>query len=213
MNTVKYNGGSSVFIIGKVGRGGAFAYERDGENFYEVLIKVADFETEFMGNNTLIPVIMSEYLLEKMQTYEGEQISVNCCLHSYAKKTEDGHSRLNVEIRARYLDPGGNQKDSIIVSLVGYLCKPPIVKKKADGEMLVSALLSVERDGRSDISDYIPFIVKDAFAEKLCELPVGEKICGIGVMKGCASEENLANKEELTIFITNFIKYPTKPQG
>ena len=38
MNTVKYNGGSSVFIIGKVVRGGAFAYERDGENFYEVLI-------------------------------------------------------------------------------------------------------------------------------------------------------------------------------
>ena len=212
--TKRYNGGSDVTIIGTIVRDGIFVYERDGENFYEIIVKVSNFEDGYMkneiGDRVFFPVIISEKILADVQSCQGKRIGINCCLHSYAKKAAHGRSYLDIKIVARYLLSAAEQKDYFLVSLVGYLCKPLIVKKTADGKMIVDTLLSAARDGRSEVSDYIPFIVKNKAAKILKNLSVGDKIAGIGVAIGRKSEEKSEKDETLQIIVSGLKKYPQK---
>ncbi len=198
---------SDVCIIGEIVCNGVFVYEGDGEKFYEILIKVADFQTELVGDVTFLPVIISERVFENVQSCKGKRILVNGCIYSRAKKGEDGRSRIHCEIRAQYVSLP-DVKDSNIASLRGYLCKPPIIKKTADGQTLVNALLCLSRD--EHISDYIPIVCTNKMAECLEKVSVGDEIAAIGVIRGQDSEDT--SEEDLKIIMTNCIKVPPKPQ-
>ena len=201
---------SNVAIIGEVVQNGMFAYESDGENFYEILIKVANFQTALIGNVTFLPVIISERILKNVQSCKGERIFLSGCIYSYAKKAENGRSRLELKIVAQSLSQPGDLEDQVIASMRGYLCKQPIVKKTDDGKTLVNALLCLRRD--EHISDYIPMICTSTMAKGLKGISVGDTIAAIGVIEGQSSKES-KDKGDLKMIMTSCKKVPPKPQN
>lgn len=133
-----------------------FSYSHDffGERFFMIDVEVK----RISENIDVIPVMVSERLIDVNGNYAGMLVSVQGQFRSYNQHT-DGRNRLVLSVFAReieFLEEERGRSENNKIFLDGYICKEPIYRKTPLGREIADLLLAVNRSyGKTD---YIPCI-------------------------------------------------------
>ncbi|MCD7765906.1 MAG: single-stranded DNA-binding protein [Lachnospiraceae bacterium] len=145
---------NQVSIMGKIISDFSFSHEVFGEGFYMV-----DISVQRLSDSTdIIPVMVSERLIDVRKNYHGSIIQVFGQFHSY-NRHEEKKNRLVLSVFARELNFTEDDTDKVKsnqIFLDGYICKTPVYRRTPLGREIADMLLAVNRPyGKSD---YIPCI-------------------------------------------------------
>ncbi len=145
---------NQVVIMGEIVSDFAFSHEIFGEGFYMVDVRVERLSDSI----DIIPLMVSERLLDVNGDYKGMYIAVNGQFRSY-NRHEERKNKLVLSVFAReidFVDEIGESTKSNQIYLDGYICKEPVYRKTPLGREIADLLLAVNRPyGKSD---YIPCI-------------------------------------------------------
>lgn len=145
---------NQVQIMGEIVSQFTFSHQVFGEGFYLVDVCVK----RLSESEDIIPVMISERLVDVTQGYEGEYILVTGQFRSY-NRHEEKKNRLVLSVFAREITFVEEEDDSVKsnqIYLDGYICKPPVYRKTPLGREIADLLIAVNRPyGKSD---YIPCI-------------------------------------------------------
>ena len=162
---------NQVTVMGEIVSDFSFSHEIFGEGFYMVDVKVQRLSESY----DVIPVMMSERLLDVNADYMGRLICVNGQFRSY-NRHEEHRNRLVLSVFAREIDFVDELEESSRTNQIfldGYICKPPIYRKTPLGREIADVLLAVNRPyGKSD---YIPCICWGRNARYANSFRVGER--------------------------------------
>lgn len=126
----------------------------------------------------VIPVMVSERLMDVSEDYTGRLLCVNGQFRSY-NRHEERKNRLVLSVFAReveFIGEVGESSKTNQIYLDGYICKEPIYRKTPLGREIADLLLAVNRPyGKSD---YIPCICWGRNARYANHFKVGER-CAI----------------------------------
>lgn len=145
---------NQVSVIGEIVSEFTFSHEVFGEGFYmmDVLVR------RLSDSADIIPVMISERLINVGEDYSGEYIRVAGQFRSY-NRHEEKKNRLVLSVFAReveFLEDEVENAKTNQIYLDGYICKEPIYRKTPLGREIADLLLAVNRPyGKSD---YIPCI-------------------------------------------------------
>ncbi len=145
---------NQVIIMGEIVDDFTYSHEIFGEAFYMVNIRVE----RLSDSEDLIPVMVSERLLDVTKDYKGLKIEVVGQFRSY-NRHEEKKNKLVLSVFAREIDfvdemPENSKTNQIFLD--GFICKPPIYRRTPLGREIADILLAVNRPyGKSD---YIPCI-------------------------------------------------------
>ncbi|MCD7762658.1 MAG: single-stranded DNA-binding protein [Lachnospiraceae bacterium] len=145
---------NQVSIMGKIISDFSFSHEVFGEGFYMV-----DISVQRLSDSTdIIPVMVSERLIDVRKNYHGSIIQVFGQFRSY-NRHEEKKNRLVLSVFARELNFTEDDTDKVKsnqIFLDGYICKTPVYRRTPLGREIADMLLAVNRPyGKSD---YIPCI-------------------------------------------------------
>ena len=145
---------NQVVIMGEIVSDFTFSHEIYGEGFYMVDVRVERLSDSI----DIIPLMVSERLLDVNGDYKGMYIMVNGQFRSY-NRHEERKNKLVLSVFAReidFVDEIGENTKSNQIYLDGYICKEPVYRKTPLGREIADLLLAVNRPyGKSD---YIPCI-------------------------------------------------------
>ena len=163
---------NQVTIAGEIMGGFTFSHDVFGEGFYVMDISVG----RLSESNDIIPIMVSERLVDVKKDYTGMHAVINGPFRSY-NRHEESRNRLVLSVFAREIEileePAGEVRPNYIF-LDGFVCKPPIYRKTPLGREIADVLLAVNRPyGKSD---YIPCICWGRNARFAEGFQVGEHI-------------------------------------
>ena len=165
---------NQVTVMGEIVGDFAFSHEIFGEGLYMVDVKVQRLSESY----DIIPVMVSERLLDVNADYKGMLISVSGQFRSY-NRHEERKNRLVLSVFAREIEFVEEIEESARTNQIfldGYICKEPIYRKTPLGREIADLLLAVNRPyGKSD---YIPCICWGRNARYASNFRVGER-CAI----------------------------------
>ena len=145
---------NQVVIMGEIVSDFSFSHEIFGEGFYMVEVKVE----RLSDSSDIIPLMVSERLIDVKADYRGQLIMVTGQFRSY-NRHEERRNRLVLSVFAReitFIDEMEESSKTNQIFLDGYICKEPIYRKTPLGREIADLLLAVNRPyGKSD---YIPCI-------------------------------------------------------
>lgn len=163
-------------LFGEVVSEFAYNHEVFGEKFYKFYLKI----DRFSETSDIIPVTISERMIDVAKDYKGKLIEVHGQFRSYNRHGE-GKSRLILSVFARELNfvelDEGNMPESSkanSVYLDGYICKEPVYRRTPYGREIADVMIAVNRPYSK--SDYIPCIVWGRNARYVSRLDVGTHI-------------------------------------
>ena len=162
---------NQVTIAGEIMGGFTFSHEVFGEGFYMMDIAVG----RLSDSKDIIPVMVSERLIDVKQDYAGSYVVIDGQFRSYNRQ-EENRTRLVLSVFAREIQPLEDLTEALpnYIFLDGYVCKPPIYRKTPLGREICDLLLAVNRPyGKSD---YIPCICWGRNARFAEGFRVGEHI-------------------------------------
>ncbi len=145
---------NQVSIAGEVISDFTFSHDVFGEGFYVLEVVVSRLSNSY----DMIPVMVSERLIDVKQDFKGKFVEVLGQFRSY-NRHEESKNKLVLSVFAREIkmvdELSENAKPNHIF-LDGFVCKPPIYRKTPLGREIADVLLAVNRPyGKSD---YIPCI-------------------------------------------------------
>ena len=147
-----------------------FSHEIFGEKFYTTKIKINRLSESY----DVLPITISERLLEEVDLNENKLVKVTGQLRSYNKNI-DNKNRLVLTIFVRDIkQEEEDNKDPNSIFLDGYVCKEPIYRKTPLGREITDLLVAINRPYNK--SDYIPSIVWGRNAKFAKNLNVGDRI-------------------------------------
>jgi len=162
---------NQVTIMGEIVSRFTFSHEIFGEGFYMVDLKV----NRLSESADIIPLMVSERLIDVTEDYQGYYIAVNGQFRSY-NRHEERKNRLVLSVFAReieFVEEVEESAKSNQIYLDGYICKAPIYRKTPLGREIADLLLAVNRPyGKSD---YIPCICWGRNARFASGFQVGER--------------------------------------
>lgn len=140
--------------MGEIVSNFVYSHEIFGEGFYMVDVNVP----RLSDSSDIIPLMVSERLIDVEADYIGQSIMVQGQFRSY-NRHEERKNRLVLSVFAReieFLDETPESSKTNQIYLDGYICKEPIYRKTPLGREIADLLLAVNRPyGKSD---YIPCI-------------------------------------------------------
>lgn len=182
---------NKVMISGKVAGEVAYSHEANGIMFYSMQISVK----RSSGAYDIIPVIVSEKILDKDKDYINQYVLVTGMLRS---RNADGIGKKKVmlylyaseiEITNELADGQGVN----LITLDGYICKDAIYRETPLGKEITDMLLAVNRSyGKSD---YIPCICWGSNARLADSLEVGSHVSVSGRIQSREYQKKLENGE------------------
>ena len=165
---------NQVTVMGEIVSEFSYSHEIFGEGFYMVDVRCQRLSESY----DVIPVMVSERLLDVSQNYEVMLICVNGQFRSY-NRHEERKNRLVLSVFAReveFIEEMEESSKTNQIYLDGYICKEPIYRKTPLGREIADLLLAVNRPyGKSD---YIPCICWGRNARYANNFKVGER-CAI----------------------------------
>lgn len=145
---------NQVSMVGTIMSDFQYSHEVYGEGFYMLEISINRLST-FAD---IIPVMVSERIIDTNQDYKGQLIYITGQFRSY-NKHEEKKNRLVLSVFVReveFLEEDNEELKSNQIYLDGYICKEPIYRKTPLGREIADLLIAVNRSyGKSD---YIPCI-------------------------------------------------------
>lgn len=160
-----------VTLIGKIVSPWRFSHEVYGEGFY-----IFDVEVNRLSENAdILPITVSERLIDKELLIEGKFVHVSGQLRSYNNYTEK-KNKLVLTIFAREISIVDllDEKNPNEIFLNGFICKPPVYRMTPFGREIADILVAVNRAYNK--SDYIPCIAWGRNARFAGNLKIGENI-------------------------------------
>lgn len=182
---------NSVSIVGKVVEECVFSHEVYGEGFY--IFKISS--ERLSDNEDILPITISERLIDKEKLTIGTIVDINGQLRSY-NNYSDKKNKLVLTIFARdieILDNLGEKNPNQII-LNGFICKPPIYRKTPFGREIADLLIAVNRAYNK--SDYIPCIAWGRNARYTVNLKVGDNIKIWGRIQSRNYQKRIGEKVE-----------------
>lgn len=172
----KMNENNKVTVMGKIVSEFSFSHEIYGEGFYMVDILVP----RLSESADLIPLMVSERLLDVKADYRGMNAKVSGQFRSY-NRHEERKNKLVLSVFVRdweFIDEVERSEMTNHIELDGYICKEPVYRKTPLGREIADILLAVNRPyGKSD---YIPCISWGRNARYANEFEVGSRCRVIG---------------------------------
>ena len=164
---------NQVTIAGEVVSEFTFSHEVYGEHFYIVNIAVCRLSNSY----DVIPVMVSERLIDVTSDYRGCVLHVSGQFRSY-NRHEENRNRLVLSVFAREAvlasQEDEDEQNPNHIFLDGYVCKHPVYRKTPLGREIADVLLAVNRPyGKSD---YIPCICWGRNARFADKFEVGSHI-------------------------------------
>jgi primosomal replication protein N len=174
-----------------------FNHEVFGEGFYNMHLKV----DRLSGTADIIPLIISERLINLNDKYTGTAVNVSGVYRSY-NKHEEKRNRLLLDVFVCEIEKAnpGEHADLNNIQLDGYVCKEPTYRKTPLGREIADLLIAVNRSyGKSD---YIPCIVWGRNAVYTSGLPVGThlKLTGRIQSRGYVKMHEDGTEEQRTAY-------------
>ena len=145
---------NQVVIAGGVVKDFEFSHDVFGEGFYILEVAVSRLSNSY----DVIPLMISERLIDVKQSYVGRFIEVFGQFRSYNRHEENKNKLvLSVFVReVNLLESEDEIQRPNSIFLDGYICKEPVYRKTPLGREIADLLLAVNRPyGKSD---YIPCI-------------------------------------------------------
>lgn len=162
---------NQVTVMGEIAGDFVFSHEIFGEGFYMVDVLVP----RLSQSADLIPLMISERLLDVSQDLKGSLIMVNGQFRSY-NRHEEHKNRLILSVFVReicFIEQLEENEKTNTIFLDGYICKEPIYRKTPLGREIADILLAVNRPyGKSD---YIPCISWGRNARFAAGFQVGDR--------------------------------------
>lgn len=159
-----------VNLRGELSENLEFSHEIFGEKFYNTTIKINRLSDSY----DILPITVSERLLEDIKIEEGNLCSILGQLRSYNKNI-DNRNRLVLTVFVREIKTIEEEnKDPNSIFLDGYICKEPVYRKTPLGREITDLLVAINRPYNK--SDYIPSIVWGRNAKFAKGLKVGDRI-------------------------------------
>ena len=172
----KMNENNKVTVMGEIVSEFSFCHEIYGEGFYMVDILVP----RLSESADLIPLMVSERLLDVKADYRGMNAKVSGQFRSY-NRHEERKNKLVLSVFVRdweFIDEVERSEMTNHIELDGYICKEPVYRKTPLGREIADILLAVNRPyGKSD---YIPCISWGRNARYANEFEVGSRCRVIG---------------------------------
>ena len=163
---------NQVSLIGKVISGFKFSHEVFGEGFYTF-----DMEVPRLSDAVdVIPVLISERLVDIENSLEGQLVDVKGQFRSYNRQ-EGGRNRLLLTVFVReisILEEDKISRNPNYIYLDGYICKDPVYRTTPFGREITDILLAVNRPYNK--SDYIPCISWGRNARYADDFKIGQHI-------------------------------------
>lgn len=192
MMTDKVIENNKVGIIGEVLSDFKFSHEVFGEGFYMIDVSV----NRLSSQADVIPLMISERLVDISQDYKGKNIEVIGQFRSY-NRHEGNRNRLVLSIFVRewqIIDDTREVGKTNQIFLEGFICKAPIYRKTPLGREIADLLVAVNRPyGKSD---YIPCIAWGRNARFASNFQVGGKIKIWGRVQSRTYIKKLGETEE-----------------
>ena len=186
---------NKVYLSGEIVTEARFSHEIYGEGFYEMDVLVK----RLSGQSDILPITVSERLIEKSNLKIGSYLSAIGQFRSYNKQV-DGKSKLMLTVFVReILDVNYSQNPNVIV-LTGFICKPPIYRTTPFCREIADLLIAVNRAYNK--SDYIPCIAWGRNARFVKNLQVGERVVLSGRIQSREYQKKLSETE--TILMTAY---------
>lgn len=177
-----------IYLMGEMLSPLKYSHTVYGEGFYNFEMGV----NRLSGKTDILPVTVSERILDFAPVCEGEVFAVTGQIRSYNKRNEDGTNRLliTVFIKEVLKDPAVIcQKNANEVNLEGYVCKPTTYRVTPLGREITDMLLAVNRAFNK--SDYIPCIVWGRNAKFAKKFVPGNKLAVTGRLQSREYEKLL----------------------
>lgn len=163
---------NKVSVIGEVISEFTFSHEVFGEGFYLVSLAVSRLSDQV----DIIPLMISERLLDVTQDYRGRTVEAIGQFRSY-NCHEGVKNRLVLSVFVRelnFLEEFTDCTKTNQIYLDGYICKEAIYRKTPLGREIADILLAVNRPyGKSD---YIPCIAWGRNARYASGFAVGARV-------------------------------------
>ena len=172
-------------LVGKVTGEKKFSHEIYGERFYIFNLEIP----RLSGNEDIIPITVSERLINDDMLQEGKKLLVKGQFRSY-NSYENEKNRLILTVFAKdivELEENEEEEENEIVKkdtitnevvLIGFICKKPIYRQTPFGREISDLLLAVNRAYNK--SDYIPCIAWGRNARFCQNLEVGAQVKIVG---------------------------------
>lgn len=162
---------NQVMVMGEIVSDFTYSHEIYGEGFYMVEMKVQ----RLSDSTDIIPIMVSERLLDVNEDYRGCIVVVSGQFRSY-NRHEEHKNKLVLSVFAReveFLDELWESTKTNQIFLDGYICKEPVYRKTPLGREIADLLLAVNRPyGKSD---YIPCICWGRNARYASGFQVGDR--------------------------------------
>ncbi|MDR1912906.1 MAG: single-stranded DNA-binding protein [Clostridiales bacterium] len=177
---------NSANIAGKIVSGFTYSHEVYGEGFFTFFVEVQRLSEA----SDVLPVTISERLLEGENFVEGLQVHITGQIRSYNNYVEaDRKNKLVLTIFTKDIEQVYNLEEynpnEIILN--GFICKPPVYRTTPFGREIADLLLAVNRSYNK--SDYIPCIAWGRNARYAGRLKIGERIRVYGRMQSRAYQK------------------------
>lgn len=182
---------NKVTLSGEIVSDFEFDHECYGEKFYTAML--ASERTS--GYRDIIPVMVSERLIDVKADWMGRFVRVSGQFQSY-NKHEGERNRLILSVFVREFEeyelPELIEEENHI-SLDGFICKQPIYRKTPLGREIADILIAVNRPyGKSD---YIPCIAWGRNARFAGGLEVGTRLQIFGRIQSRIYHKKMENGE------------------
>jgi len=182
---------NQVTVMGEIVSDFCFSHEIFGEGFYLVDMAVKRLSESY----DVIPLMVSERLIDVNADYKGMYVCVNGQFRSY-NRHEERKNRLVLSVFAREIDFIEELEESAKTNQIyldGYICKEPIYRKTPLGREIADVLLAVNRPyGKSD---YIPCICWGRNARYANNFKVGERCAVWGRIQSREYMKKLSENE------------------
>ena len=177
-----YSDNNHLVLVGKVTSEKRFSHEPYGEKFY-----IFDMEVARLSDTTdIIPVTASERIINDELLTIGNKLIIKGQFRSY-NSYQNERNKLILTVFAKDVltedslteeELEETKRISNEVTLVGYICKPPIYRQTPFGREIADILLAVNRAYNK--SDYIPSIAWGRNARFCQNLPIGTEVKVVG---------------------------------
>lgn len=176
--------GNYLHLSGIISTEPVYGHEVFGEKFYHATLSVP----RLSGAEDLLPITLSERLIDGMTLSIGTPLAFEGQLRSYNKVIE-GAGRLLITGFAQRLTDVDTEENPNHVQLTGALCKPPSYRTTPFGREIADLMVAVNRAyGKSD---YIPCITWGRTARFASHLNVGDKVQLLGRFQSRAYQKQL----------------------
>lgn len=180
---------NQVNISGKVASPFSFSHESYGEDFFIFHVAVS----RKSGIVDIIPIIVSNHLIDVTKDYTEEYIQINGQFRSHNQ--HDGDSiKLILSVFAESVEFSSPEDEDLnVVCMDGYICKKPSYRETPLGREISDILIAVNR--HCGKSDYIPCVSWGRNAKYASRLNVGSRIQIMGRIQSREYVKVLDGKE------------------